>query len=68
MFVISFKRADDLANAMEARGYIVGAKRTKLDLLRFRWRDYLAYGIVIALFVTVILFNVGVFKLYGITL
>ena len=65
MFVVSFKRADELSNAMEARGYIVGAKRTKLDLLKFRWRDYVAYGITIALFVTVILFNVGVFKLYG---
>lgn len=68
MFVVSFKRADELSNAMEARGYIVGAKRTKLDLLKFRWRDYLAYSITIALFVTVILFNVGVFKLYGMSL
>jgi energy-coupling factor transport system permease protein len=31
MFVVSFKRADELSNAMEARGYIVGGKRTKLD-------------------------------------
>lgn len=45
MFVISFKRAEDLSNAMEARGYIVGAKRTKIDELKLRWRDYL--GIVI---------------------
>ena len=42
MFVISFKRADDLANAMEARGYVIGAKRTKLDELKLRWRDYVA--------------------------
>ena len=42
MFVISFKRADELSNAMEARGYIIGAPRTKLDELKLRWRDYLS--------------------------
>jgi energy-coupling factor transport system permease protein len=45
MFVISFKRAEDLSNAMEARGYIVGAIRTNIDELKLRWRHYL--GIVI---------------------
>lgn len=54
MFVISFKRAEDLSNAMEARGYIIGAKRTKLDELRLRWRDYLSLVIVLALFAVVI--------------
>ena len=44
MFVISFKRAEDLSNAMEARGYVVGAKRTKLDELKFRWRDYVCFA------------------------
>lgn len=43
MFVISLKRADDLSTAMEARGYVVGAKRTKLDELKFRWLDYLCF-------------------------
>ncbi len=42
MFVMSFKKADDLANAMEARGYVVGAKRTKLDLLKFHLVDYIS--------------------------
>lgn len=42
MFVTSFKKADDLANAMEARGYVVGAKRTKLDLLKFHLVDYIS--------------------------
>jgi len=54
MFVISFKRAEDLSNAMEARGYIIGAKRTKLDELKFRWRDYLSLLIVIVFFGLVI--------------
>lgn len=47
MFVVSFKRADDLANAMEARGYVIGEPRTKLDELKLRWRDYLAIIIVL---------------------
>ncbi len=48
MFVISFRRAEDLSNAMEARGYCIGAKRTKLDELKFRWRDYIAFGVSLA--------------------
>ena len=48
MFVISFKRAEDLSNAMEARGYIIGEKRTKLDELKLRWRDYLCLIIILA--------------------
>ena len=48
MFVVSFKRADDLSNAMEARGYVIGEERTKLDELKLRWRDYLAIVMVLA--------------------
>lgn len=58
MFVISFKRADDLANAMEARGYIVGGKRTKLDELKLRWRDYTVMVITILIFTGVILYKI----------
>lgn len=54
MFVISFKRAEDLSNAMEARGYIIGEKRTKLDELKLRWRDYTCFGITVVLFALVI--------------
>lgn len=43
MFVISFRRAEDLSNAMEARGYVIGAKRTRVDELKFRWLDYTAF-------------------------
>lgn len=45
MIVIAYKRAEDLANAMEARGYIPGAKRTKLNELKYRSRDLIAFGI-----------------------
>lgn len=39
MFVISYRRAGDLANAMEARGYIPGAERSKLNELKYRKTD-----------------------------
>lgn len=54
MFVISFKRAEDLSNAMEARGYVIGAKRTKLDELRLRFLDYFSLILVIGLYTLVI--------------
>ncbi|MGD9887494.1 MAG: energy-coupling factor transporter transmembrane protein EcfT, partial [Bacilli bacterium] len=39
MFVISYKRAGDLADAMEARGYIPEAPRTNINLLEYKWMD-----------------------------
>jgi energy-coupling factor transport system permease protein len=35
MFIISFKRSDELANAMEARNFVPGEKRTRLHYLRW---------------------------------
>ena len=43
MFVISYKKAEDLAYAMEARGYIPGKERTKLEVLKYKLSDYLVY-------------------------
>lgn len=42
VFVISFKRAEDLANAMEVRGYVIGHKRTKIDVLKIKLSDIFA--------------------------
>jgi len=47
MFIISFKRADDLANAMEARGYYPGKTRTKLVEFNYRMIDYLVIIVVL---------------------
>ena len=47
MFALSIAKAEDLANAMEVRGYVVGAKRTSINLLRFRVLDL--FGLVFAL-------------------
>ena len=57
LFIAAFKRADELANAMEARGYRGGEGRTKLNPLRYQRRDYLAY-LLILLF-PVIIFGAG---------
>ena len=51
LFVSAFRRANDLALAMEARCYSSGKKRTKLNPLKYKRRDAIAY-IVIILFLT----------------
>jgi len=43
LFVSAFRRANDLALAMESRGYRGGAGRTKMKPLIYRKRDYAAY-------------------------
>ena len=63
MFVISIKRAEDLADAMEARGYIPGEKRTKLVEMKFKFVDYLSMFIVILLFILLILGKCGLYAL-----
>lgn len=48
LFVSAFRRADELALAMEARCYNGGEGRTRMKKLQFSRSDYLAFGIVIA--------------------
>lgn len=43
LFVSAFRRANDLAMAMEARCYRGGQGRTKMNPLQYQKRDYLAY-------------------------
>ncbi|MDV3205275.1 MAG: energy-coupling factor transporter transmembrane component T [Weeping tea tree witches'-broom phytoplasma] len=40
VFIISFRKSSVLANAMETRGYIVGASRTKLIHYKMTVQDY----------------------------
>ena len=58
MLVISFKRAADLADAMEARGYIPGAPRTKLNIMKFRLTDLISFMLILIVFATTIVFQV----------
>ncbi len=46
LFIAAFRRANDLAMAMEARCYRGGEGRTKMKPLIYRRRDYIAYGVV----------------------
>ena len=42
LFISAFRRADELATAMECRCYHGGEGRTKLQVLRYERRDYAA--------------------------
>ena len=53
LFISAFRRADELATAMECRCYQGGEGRTKMKLLRFSYFDFVALGIGIALIVIV---------------
>ena len=49
LFVSAFKRADDLALAMEARCYDGGAGRTSMKKMSYSWRDLVGLIVIAAL-------------------
>lgn len=55
LFVSAFRRADDLAMAMEARCYNGGEGRTKMKPLRYEKRDRVAYFLVTAYLLLIIM-------------
>lgn len=58
MFFISITKAEDLANAMEARGYVIGESRTSIDELRFKAKDYISFVVVLLLLALTIVLQV----------
>ncbi len=42
LFIASLQRAEDIANAMESRGYVPDQPRTRYHQLKITYRDYLA--------------------------
>ncbi|NLZ76065.1 MAG: energy-coupling factor transporter transmembrane protein EcfT [Erysipelotrichia bacterium] len=58
LFVSSFQKADDLADAMEARGYVVGAKRVRYKQLKFTFFDFITLVSTSGLLVGLILLRV----------
>lgn len=48
LFVSAFRRANDLAMAMEARCYRGGEGRTKMKPLKYHLRDAISYAILVA--------------------
>lgn len=59
LFISAFRRANDLAMAMEARCYHGGEGRTKMKPLIYKKRDYISY--VVLLFYLAACIAVGVF-------
>ena len=59
LFSVAFQRADELANAMEARGYVPSAKRTRYKQLKYELRDYVLVFGAIAILVMMIIMAVA---------
>ena len=57
LFISAFRRADELATAMECRCYHGGEGRTRLYQLRYAKRDYLAFGVAAALLAVMLVFR-----------
>jgi energy-coupling factor transport system permease protein len=55
LFISAFRRADDLAIAMESRCYRGGDQRTRMKQLKLHNRDYIAIGLVIGLMIILFL-------------
>ena len=58
LFISAFRRADELATAMECRCYQGGEGRTKMKLLRYGRNDFQAYG-AMGLLVALVLLLAG---------
>ena len=54
LFISAFRRANDLAMAMEARCYYGGDGRTKMKPLKYKGKDYVAY-IILAVYLAAII-------------
>jgi len=55
---LAFRRVDELANAMDARGYVVGIKRSNIHQMKFSTVDYCL------LIVVVVVVIIGLVKLH----
>lgn len=65
LFVSAFRRANDLAMAMEARCYHGGKGRTKMKPLKYHYQDRLAYAITWGYLIAIIVIGRFVpFKLW----
>ncbi len=54
LFISAFRRADELATAMECRCYQGGDGRTKMKLLRYKSNDFEAFGVGVGFLIAVI--------------
>ena len=63
LFVSTFRRADELALALDARCYNATPNRTKMKPLHFSWRDLVAFFCLAAFLTIIILLKLGFFGL-----
>ena len=54
LFISAFRRADELATAMECRCYHGGDGRTKMKLLRYKLLDYKTFAVTTAVLAAMI--------------
>ncbi|MBY6275860.1 energy-coupling factor transporter transmembrane component T, partial [Symbiobacterium thermophilum] len=59
LFVAAFRRADELATAMEARGYRGGEGRTRMKELTFTARDAVALVVLIGFVALMVVMRIG---------
>lgn len=57
LFVSAFRRASELAYAMECRCYRGGDGRTKMKVMKMTARDYIAFVIVAVFFAVILILN-----------
>lgn len=57
LFVSAFRRANELAYAMECRCYRGGDGRTKMKVMKMTARDYIAFVIVAVFFAVILILN-----------
>ena len=58
LFISAFRRAGELATAMTCRCYRGGEGRTKLNVLKFTWRDFFALVLIAAFIAGIVLLNI----------
>ncbi len=58
LFISAFRRAGELATAMTCRCYRGGSGRTKLNVLKFTYRDLIALLVITVFIVGIVLLNI----------
>jgi len=65
LFISAFKRADELATAMECRGYHGGEGRTRMKQLKMEKRDFISFAVmVLSLLVVIGLNTINLWMVY----
>lgn len=65
LFISAFRRAEDLATAMEARCYNGGENRTRLKELKYTKLDAYAWAVMLLLFVLILVIRIIGFDIRG---